>query len=651
MTPRQSDNQTNVFLALVLSMIVILGWQYFYAEPRMREERERQKAEQAAKAEAAKMAAPQATPAAGQPAVPGQATPGLATGPTAAPAAGVAMPSGRIVRASTRDAALALAPRIRIGTPALLGSIGLKGGRIDDLRLVRYRDKVDPASPTIELFSPSEAPSAYFVDYGWIAEPGATPLLPNRETVWTSVGAPSLTPTTPVDLTWDNGQGLVFKRRIAVDENYMFTVSDEVENRTGQALALRPYARIFRDGPAQDLSTYVLHEGLVGYVGTAGAAGAVGLVERTFASFAGKDERREGFRETMANQTGGWLGVTDKYWAATLIPDQKQPYTAMFSVERRRTATETDQFETRFETAPVILAPGATAKAQSKLYAGAKNVVLIDRYAAQFGIERFNLMIDWGWFYFITKPLFYLLDWLYGLLGNFGLAIIGVTIIVKALFFWPANLSYASMAKMKKVQPEMERLKERYKDDKERQAKELMALYAKEGINPLSGCLPILLQIPVFFALYKVLYGTIDMRHAPFFGWVRDLSAPDPTSLFNLFGLLPYAVPDFLVLGIWPIVMGLTMWVQMQLSPPPPDPIQQQVFAWMPPMLTVMLATAPAGLVIYWAVNNVLSIAQQAYIMKKYDVDIPIRENMMRQWNGVVSLVAGLRGKKEDAKG
>lgn len=634
MNPRKDDNQTNIIMALILSMAVIMGWQYFIAEPQMREQRERQKAEQQAKLDAEKAAGQAVGTQVGTPAPAGS---GATTSPAAQPA------TTRIVRASTREAALAVGSRVKIETPSLEGSIGLRGGRIDDLKLAKFREKVDPKSPTIELFSPTEAPQAYFVDYGWIAEPGTTAIVPGRETVWTSTGAATLTPSTPVELTWDNGQGLVFKRTISVDENYMFTVTNSVVNNTGQAISLRPYGRIFRDGPLVDHSTYVLHEGLVGYIGE------TGLVERTFASFAKKDEKREGFHEAMRDQVGGWLGVTDKYWAAALIPPQKDKFSATFSAAQRRTSTEADQFETRFETAPLVIAPGATAEASSKLYAGAKNVTLIDKYEDKLGILKFNLMIDWGWFYFITKPLFYLLEIINRSLGNFGLAIIAATLIVKLLFFPLANQSYASMAKMKKVQPEMERLKDRYKDDKERQAKELMSLYQKEGINPLAGCLPVLLQIPVFFALYKVLNGTIDMRHAPFYGWIRDLSAPDPTSLFNLFGLLPYAVPDYLAFGIWPIIMGITMWFQMQLSPPPPDPVQQQVFSWMPLMLTVMLATAPAGLVIYWAVNNVLSIIQQTYIMKKLGVEVPFRENVERQWAGVKSTFASLRGKGEKA--
>jgi len=644
MRPRPDDNNTNLITAIALSLAVIMGWQYFIAEPAMREARERQKLEQKIKAEQAGPAGVAVAPgtAAGAPPSATVGATGEATVPTTAPAVGTVASGGRVIRATTRDVAIGLSPRVKVETPTLEGSIGLKGGRIDDLRLVNYHEKVDPKSPQIVLFSPTEAPLAYFADFGWAAEPGTTVKLPNRESVWSSVGAAALTPATPIELRFDNGEGLIFSRKIAVDVNYMFTVTNTVQNNTGQAIGLRPFGRIFRDGPAVDHSTYVLHEGLIGWVGEKG------LVEQTYASFASKDDKGAGFRDTTRDLTGGWLGTTDKYWAAALIPPQTEKFSATFAVDKRRIPSETDQFEARFEMAPMVIAPGAKAEAASSLYAGAKNVKVIDAYEKSLGISKFNLMIDWGWFYFITKPLFYLLDWIYSAVGNFGLAIIGVTLIVKIVFFPLANASYASMAKMKKVQPDMERLKERYKDDKEKQAKELMALYQKAGINPLAGCLPVLLQIPVFFALYKVLNGTIDMRHAPFYGWIKDLSAPDPTSLFNLFGLLPYAVPDYLVLGIWPIVMGITMWLQMQLSPPPPDPIQQQVFAFMPPMLTIMLATAPAGLVIYWAVNNVLSIAQQVYIMKKLDVEVPFRENITKQWSDIKGFFASLRGKKTE---
>ena len=330
--------------------------------------------------------------------------------------------------------------------------------------------------------------------------------------------------------------------------------------------------------------------------------------------------------------------------AAALIPDQSTKYTATFSAVQKRTPTETDQFETRFETAAVSLAPGAKGQSASQLYAGAKKVDLIEGYEDKLGIKKFNLMIDWGWFYFITKPMFHVMEKINALTHNFGLTIIAITLLVKGIFFPLANKSYESMAKMKKLQPEMEKLKERFKDDKERQSKELMALYQREKINPLAGCLPVLLQVPVFFGLYKVLYGTIDMRQAPFVGWIKDLSAPDPTSVFNLFGALPFDVPTALMIGVWPLIMGVTMWLQMQMNPPQPDPVQQQVFAWMPVMFTFMMASFPAGLVIYWAVNNTLTIVQQTIINKRLGVDVHIKDNIKRQWNDIKGFVAGLRG-------
>jgi YidC/Oxa1 family membrane protein insertase len=632
MQHRPGDNQTNVWMALLLSMAVFLSWQYFIAEPKMREERERQRAEKLAKGETTQQ-------------TPGQTT-GSGTATTAAPGPGASGP-GRLssVRASTREAALALGTRIPVATPSLAGSIGLKGGRIDDLQLVKYHEKPDPKSPTILLFSPTEAPHAYFADYGWTAEGGAPIALPGRDTVWTAAGAASLTPSTPVMLTWDNGQGLVFTRTVSVDDDYMFKITDEVENKGSAPVVLRPFGRIFRDAPQNaEQANYILHEGLVGFIGEEG------LKEYTYAAFAKEDVKREGLRRAFRDQTGGWLGITDKYWAAALIPPQKAKFTATFSVDQKRQATEQDQFETRFEPPPIALAPGAKGSSESYLYAGAKKVSLIEAYEDKLGIYKFNLMIDWGWFYFITKPMFHAMEWINKSLGNFGLTIIAITLLVKLLFFPLANKSYESMAMMKKLQPEMEKIKERFKDDKERQSKELMALYQKEKINPLAGCLPVLLQIPVFFGLYKVLYGSLDMRHAPFFGWIRDLSAPDPTSIFNLFGLLPFGVPDFLLIGVWPLIMGVTMWLQMQMNPPQPDPVQQQVFAWMPVMFTFMLATFPAGLVIYWAVNNVLSMAQQAYIMKKMGTELPLRENIAKQWSDIKGFFSSLFGRDQKAK-
>ena len=617
---QRPDDQNNIWIALLLSMAVFLAWQYFYAGPKMREEQERQRAEKAAKLEA-------------------KETAGLPAG-AAVPAANPATGRASVIRAANREAAILLSPRVAIDTPSLKGSIGLKGGRIDDLSLVKYHEKVDPASPTIVLFAPTEAPQAYFADYGWTAEGAANVALPGRETLWTNQGGNTLTPATPVVLTWDNGAGLAFKRTIALDPDYMFKITDEVENKSAAALTLRPFGRIFRDGHPNDQANWILHEGLIGFIGEDG------LKEYKYDEFAKKDLKREGVRETFKDQQGGWLGVTDKYWAAALIPDQKAMFAATFSTDQKRTPTESDQFETRFETAPVALAPGAKSESTSLLYAGAKKVSLIENYEAKLGIKKFNLMIDWGWFYFITKPMFHAMEAINTVTHNFGLTIIAITVLVKGLFFPLANKSYESMAKMKKLQPEMEALKVRFKDDKERQSKELMALYQKEKINPLAGCLPMLLQIPVFFGLYKVLYGTIDMRHAPFFGWIRDLSAPDPTSVFNLFGALPIDLPTGLLIGIWPLIMGVTMWLQMQMNPPQPDPVQQQVFQWMPVMLTVMMASFPAGLVIYWAVNNTLTMAQQMVINKRLGVEIHLKDNIIRQWGDIKGFFAGLMGKE-----
>ena len=423
-------------------------------------------------------------------------------------------------------------------------------------------------------------------------------------------------------LGWDNGRGLVCRRTVSVDANYLFTVADEVENKTSSPVSLHPYALLSRHGMPKVEGFYILYEGPIGVLGTAG------LQEVGYADVL-KDGGAKSFK-----QTGGWLGFTDKYWAAALIPDQTVPYEARFSGAKG----PKDTFQTDFASAPVSIAPGAKQSFISHLFAGAKVVNLIEAYGEKLGAARFDQLVDWGYFYFITKPLFKLLHWLSLFFGNYGLAILATTVLVKLVFFPLANKSYESMAKMKMLQPEMEKLRERYKDDRVKQQQELMTIYREKKINPMAGCVPIRLQIPVFFALYKVLFSTIDMRHAPFFGWIKDLSAPDPTSLFNLFGLLPYAVPEFLHVGVWPLVMGITMWVQMQLNPQQPDPLQQKIFNWMPVMFTFLLASFAVGLVIYWAWNNVLSLLQQYTIMRKNGAEIHLWKNM-----GVEKLVARVR--------
>lgn len=589
-----SENR-NTILAIVLSLIVLLGWQYFVAAPQL----ERQQAELQAQQEAAQKAATgTANPDAPQPT-------GSQGANTAAPAA------GQQAAFANRDTALAASQRVTIDTPSLEGSLNLKGGRLDDIRLKDYHETVDKSSPTIVLFSPSGSPKPYYADYGWVGDPGSNIALPGPDTIWSIDGETTLTPSTPVTLSWDNGAGLIFKRTFSVDDNYMFTVNQAVENTGADAVTLYPYGLIARKGMPETNGIYILHEGLLGVFG------ADGLKEVDY-----DDLMEEGsIRPSKVDQ--GWLGITDKYWAATLIPTPGQEFQPGFS----HSAT-TDVFQADYLGNGVTIAGGATGESSSYLFAGAKETKVLDGYEEALGIERFELLIDWGWFYFLTKPMFFAIDWFFHLFGNFGVAILVVTVIVKLIFFPLANKSYVSMSKMKLVQPQMTEIREKYSDDRQKQQQALMELYKKEKINPLAGCLPILVQIPVFFALYKVLYVTIEMRHAPFFGWIQDLSAPDPTTIFNLFGLIPWDPPQMLMLGVWPLIMGITMFIQMKMNPAPPDPTQQMIFTWMPVIFTFMLASFPAGLVIYWAWNNTLSVTQQYVIMRRQGAKVELWDNL-----------------------
>ncbi len=609
--PNDNQDQNNLLYAVILSFIVLMGWQYFFAKPHIQQEQA--KVEFDRKVEAERSGAQT------------QGPPGVASGPVAAPSASVPG-SGQAPQAVVpRDEALAASPRIAVRTPSLEGSISLKSARFDDLTLVKYRETVDPNSNHVTLFSPAGAPDPYFAEFGWVPQGGAPLKVPDRDTVWTIEKGDALTPETPVTLNWDNGAGLVFRRTISVDKDYMFKVVDEVENRTAAEVSLLPYARVHRYGHPASHAFYILHEGLIG------VSGEAGLQEVTYADAVGAPK-------VIENVTGGWLGITDKYWAASLVPDQKEPYRAMYSAVKARNPGEKDSYQSDYLRGAIAIPPNARKGVEAHLYAGAKQATLIDEYETSLGILQFDRMVDWGWFYFITKPLFHLMEFINGIVHNFGITILILTVLVKAAFYPLANKQYESMARMKKLQPEMQRIKEVYKDDAQRQQKEMFELYRKEKINPLAGCWPILLQIPVFFALYKVLFVTIDMRHAPFFGWIKDLSAPDPTSLFNLFGLLPYTVPEFLHIGIWPIIMGITMWVQMQLNPPQPDPVQQQIFQWMPLLFTFLLATFPAGLVIYWAWSNFLSILQQWYINKKNGAETHLLQNLKRTFAPLLRL-------------
>src|ERR1700681_4491873 len=610
-----TDNR-NTILAVILSGLVLIAWQYFYNVPQM----EKQRA-QKAQSELAKPAS----------------QPGSTTTPAATPQTGAAPAPSANVPATNQPAsaaavvdrttAIASTPRIKIDTPRVTGSISLKGARIDDLSLVQFRETVDPASPPIVLYSPSGTANPYYAEFGWVPAAGSTVKLPDRDTLWQQEGSGSLTPTSPVTLKYDNGDGLIFRRTIAIDDRYLFTIKDDVSNIGNAPVTLYPFALISRHGTPQVAGYYILHEGLIGYLGDQG------LQEYGYKKI--DDAKAVSFKVT-----NGWLGITDKYWASALLPDANAQLQARFSsnlVGAIRT------YQTDYLEDPQTIGIGGTASANARLFAGAKEASVVGinfpfaglgGYNKQLALNHFDLLIDWGWFYFITKPMFLALDFFYRLVGNFGIAILLVTVLVKLLFFPLANKSYASMAKMKSVQPQLAALKERYPDDRQKQQQEMMEIYKKEKINPIAGCLPVALQIPVFFSLYKVLFVTIEMRHAPFFGWIKDLSAPDPTNLFNLFGLLhfdPTTVPLFghyLALGVWPLIMGITMWFQMKLNPTPPDPTQKMIFDWMPLIFTFMLAGFPAGLVIYWAWNNLLSVLQQSFIMRRNGVKVELFDNL-----------------------
>ncbi|WP_367193658.1 membrane protein insertase YidC [Amorphus sp. 3PC139-8] len=593
------DNK-NFIIAIALSLAVLIGWQYFFIEPRQDAQREAAVEQQVDNA-----ATPETTDHAGLPQPDGngnaQTAPGQGTGPSAT--------------AKDRPTALAATNRVPIATPRLSGSINLTGGRLDDLRLKDYHETVNPESPTIVLFSPSGAPQPYYAEVGWVAggDNAQKIQVPNADTVWTVEGEATLTPTTPVTLEWTNPSGITFTRTFAVDDNYMFTVTQGIENKSADAITLFPYGLISRHGTPETSRFFVLHEGPIGVYGDSG------VKEYDY------DDLVDDGPITPDKVNDGWLGFTDKYWASTLVPNPGSAFQPRLSaVERNgREIYQADYLEDA-----ITIAPGQSGESRNLLFAGAKEVGVINGYENSLGIEKFDLLIDWGWFYFLTRPMFYALDFFYKLVGNFGVAILIVTVLIKAAFFPLANKAYVSMSKMKKLQPEMVKLRERYKDDRVKQQQAMMEIYKKEKINPVSGCIPIVIQIPVFFSLYKVIFTTIEMRHAPFFGWIQDLSAPDPTTVFNLFGLIPWDPPSFLMIGIWPLIMGFTMWMQMKMNPTPPDATQAMIFNWMPVIFTFMLASFPAGLVIYWAWNNSLSVAQQYIIMRRQGVKVELWDNI-----------------------
>ncbi len=599
------DNK-NFIIAIALSVAIIFGWQYFYAQPMLQKQRQ-QAAQQQATSQQQQPATPQ--PGAQQPA----SQPGIVTpAPQPAPAT---QASG--AEPKPRDAVIAETPRIAIDTPSLNGSINLKGALLDDLRLRKYHETVDPKSPEIVLLSPSGSTEGYFAEQGYAAPAGTKIKLPGSDTLWSAPADAVLKVGSPVTLTWDNGEGLTFKRTISVDPEFMFTIQQEVSNTGSQPVSLFAYGRVQRQSVPKLTGVYVIHEGLIGVLD--------GSLEEI--KYKAANEETE---PVVKVSKGGWLGITDKYWAVAAIPDQKSDIKGEF---RHIPQGQSNFYQADYLTQkPLVVQPGGQASYQSHVFAGAKVVQVVNHYDSSLHIDRFDLLIDWGWFYFLTKPLFWLIDHIQRAVGNFGLAILMVTVLVKALFFPLAYKSYVSMSQMKKLQPELQKLKERFPDDRARQQKEMMELYKREKVSPLSGCVPIVLQIPVFFALYKVLFVTIEMRHAPFYGWIRDLSAPDPTTVFNLFGLIPWTPPHFLMIGVLPLIMGVTMWVQMKLNPTPPDPVQAQLFNLMPIIFTFILAPFPAGLVLYWAWNNSLSIIQQYTIMRRQGVNVDLLGNIRQSF-------------------
>ena len=484
--------------------------------------------------------------------------------------------------------------RIKIENENIKGSISLQGGIIDDIIFKNYNETLEGEDKVIFL-NPKNSSKEYFIETGWASGGNEKTQLPLVDTIWKVKGNTTLTPNNPVTIEWNNNEGLIFTKKIELDEKFLFKVTQSIKNNSNKSFQFYPYAQITRGGKPEGMKIYILHEGFLGVFGDE-------LVEKDY-----DDIEKEKF---TANNSKGWLGITDKYWLTAIVPEKGKEFKSEFVAKNEKYRANFIIKEAK------ILNPGSYVTNEINTFVAAKEVAVIDGYAEQLGIEKFDLAIDWGWFYFFTKPLFFIIDYFFKLTGNFGFAIVIITALVRLIFFPLANYSFKSMAKMKILQPEMIRLKELHKDDKVKLQQEMMALYKREKVNPISGCLPVLIQIPFFFAIYKMLYVTLEMRHQPFFGWIKDLSERDPTSIFNLFGLIPWDPPTFLMIGAWPILMGLSMWVQQKLNPTPPDPIQAKIFMFFPLFLTIILAPFPSGLVVYWTVNNILTIAQQWVIMR-----------------------------------
>ncbi len=555
------DNK-NVFIAIALSMSVLLFWAAFFETPRPKKDNIVQEQNKVSE---------------------DKITPNISE-------------SFKIETVSRKDA-LKNSKRIKIENSNIIGSMSLQGAVIDDISFKRHKQNLEN-NLNVEFLNPAQTENGFYVETGWTSI-GNKIKVPSNKTIWKVVGNNVLNNNQPINLEWSNGNGIIFKKKIELDEKYLFKISQQVQNNTNQSIDLYPYAQITRNKIPDDIQNfYISHEGFIGVFDEE-------LKEDDYDDIQEKKIVRE------ANE--GWLGITDKYWMTAVVPKKGENFKSTFLYK--------DAFKANYiVNNPTTIKPSSSNSNDVRLFVAAKEVETIDAYAENQNIKKFDLVIDWGWFYFFTKPLFFIIDYLFKYSGNFGIAIVIITIGIRLIFFPLANYSFRSMAKMKAVQPEMMRLKELHKEDKVKLQQEMMSLYRKEKINPASGCLPVLIQIPFFFAIYKMLFISLEMRHQPFFGWIKDLSDKDPTSLFNLFGLIPWDPPSFLIIGIWPILMGASMWVQQKLNPAPADPVQAKIFAFFPLFLTIILASFPSGLVVYWTVNNVLTIAQQWVIMRQTKV-------------------------------
>ena len=562
----------NVIFAIALSFAVLFGWSVIFETPKIEEQKKLEQNEGDQK-NAKDLDAPNVNI------------------------------TGKDTNVVSRRDAIKSDERISFENSSVVGSISLKGALIDDITFKKYNETLG-SDKKVTYLNPKETKEGYFIETGWATSNIEGVSLPNKDTIWRVKGNNKLSAESPVIIEWDNKSGLIFRKKIQLDNKFLFRITQEIQNKSSGVVELYPYAQITRNQKpvlqAGSMSgTLILHDGFIGVFNE-------DLKEYDYDDI--KDKKKE------HNAESGWLGITDKFWITALVPEKNQSFRGEF-------VYKSESYKANYIlNEPVVVQPSSSKTSGTKIFVAAKEVKIIDGYAESEGINKFDLTIDWGWLYFLTKPLFFIISYLFELTKNFGIAIILVTAAVRLLFFPLANYSFRSMAKMKILQPELVRLKELHKDDKTKLQQEMMALYKREKVNPLSGCLPILIQIPFFFAIYKMLLISLEMRHQPFFGWVKDLSAQDPTSIFNIFGLIPWDPPSFLIIGAWPVMMGATMYLQQKLNPTPPDPVQAKIFMFFPLFLTIILAPFPAGLVVYWTVNNILTIAQQWVIMKRTTV-------------------------------